>query len=90
MSSSGEERRKALESQLADEEMELAGMLEELARLEQQIGLTGESAHHLEEAVDLDRRAKIHVQDRIRELKEAIARLNSSTPPRARGSAAGT
>lgn len=71
-----------LEQQLADEELSLANKLEELAALERQIGMNSEADHLLEEAIDLDKRAKSHIENRIRKLKDALQRRNESKPRR--------
>jgi chromosome segregation ATPase len=71
-----------LEQSLAEAEMDLAKKLEELSDLELQIGRKNESDHHLVEAIDLQKRAKEHIDHRVQALKDAIQSRNNQKPKR--------
>lgn len=77
------DRHQDIERQLVDAEIGLARELEELANVEARMGLETDSDHRLEQAAELETRAKGHVEQLRHELEEE--ERNSPGRPQAEG-----
>jgi hypothetical protein len=71
-----------VERKLVDAEIDLAEALEDLGRAETRMGLRADADHRLQQAAELERRAKEHADHLRSELEEEEKRDKDSRPPR--------